>query len=396
MKLTHTLSVTFLSAGIALGNPGSFGPESNPDLITLNSHFRAIAGASTADNIGDLATHNHDANDNFAIQGLEFSMSLNADFVQGYLGVTSFTTPDHEVESEWEEGFLKLSNEGFYGFELRGGRFFNRLGLQNNVHLHGWDFADANLSTAAFLGDEGLRTDGGEISWFKPFSSGIFGISAAGGYAVSHEEEEEEGDDEHGHSESAESAFFDSEVYTVRSFINWNHTDFHQHALGVNWAYGDNGFDRKSQLVSADYTYEWRENGFEPGGRAFRVGAEVYWRDVEWRREEEPDETGDSEQWGAMVFAGYDFDEHWSVDARYGWIEGVADGLEIHDGEEEYGFQIDERQRFSLALTHQQPWIERVASHVRLQYNYDMFDDRDDEHSVFLQVGFDFGGPEVR
>jgi len=355
-----------------------------------------VAGASTADEIGELGSHNHDPNDNFAVQGLEFTMNLNAEFVQGYLGVTSFTTPDHEVESEWEEGFIKLSHEDFYGFEARGGRFFNRIGLQNNVHLHGWDFVNSNLSTGAFLGDEGLRTDGGELSWFKPFNSGVFGISAAGGYAVTHEEEEEEGEDEHGHSESVENAFFDNEVYTIRSFVNWNQTDFHQNELGVNWAYGDNAFDRKTQLVSADYTYQWRENGLEAGGRAFRVGAEVYWREVEWRREEEPDETGESEQWGAMVFAGYDFDENWSVDARYGWIEGVADGLEIHDGEEEFGFQVDERQRFSLALTHQQSWLERTASHVRLQYDYDMFDDRDDEHSIFLQVGFDFGGPEVR
>ena len=125
-------------------------------------HMRAIAGESSADHLEDLASHGHDPNNNFALQGLELGTNLYyGDDISGFVNMNAFSTPDHEMEAEWEEGFLKYT--GVDGFEIRGGRFLNRLGGQNNQHLHSWDFVDANLSTGLFLGEEGLRTDGVRI-----------------------------------------------------------------------------------------------------------------------------------------------------------------------------------------------------------------------------------------
>jgi len=362
--------------------------------ITLEPtlHLNAVTGVTSADNPSDLATHEHDPNDDISIQGLEMGLILKAGSnFSAFANINAFTTPDGEIDAEWEEGYIRLDSLPG-GFEIRAGRFLNRLGLQNHHHLHAWDFANANLSTAGFLGEEGLRTEGLEATWRKNFDQSFFALTGSFGNAVQHghEEEEEEGDDdEH---EGAEDAFFSDEVFTTRALFGFNSSDFHQHRIGLNGSWGENGFgsDRDTNLYSIDYTYTWRENGLEAGGRQFSAGFEYFYRDVDWTHHDDPDEQGTSSQSGAMVFANYHFNEKWIAGLRYGYIEGVQDGLEIHAGVPEYGFEIEERQRVSLALTREFSLQKEVTGRVRLQYDHDEFDDHS-EDSVWLQFGFDFG-----
>jgi len=370
-------------------------------------HFSGIVGETSADSFADVGGHAHDPNDSVALQGLDVGLNLKVDdWFAAFANINAFTTgSDHDLESEWEEGFVKFQNLPG-GFEIRGGRFLNRLGLQNNRHLHAWSFVNANLSTSQFLGEEGLTTEGIEVTWMKEFDQSFFALTASYGKAAEHDEhghgEEEEHDEEEGHEEeeeghghsSAEDAYFNQELTTARALFGYNHTDFHQHRIGLNGAWGDNGYGRDSSLYSLDYSYTWRENGLENGGRSFAIGAEFFHRDVQWTHEDDPTEKGSTTQTGYMAFAQYRFAEQWVADLRYEHLEGRTGGGELHDGEIEYAFNAAERDRLSLALTREFEYKE-LDSYMRVQYSHDKTDEGNDD-SIWLQFGFNFGKGEVR
>jgi hypothetical protein len=362
-------------------------------------HFSGLIGQTSADSYEEIGGHAHDPNNDFALQGLDIGMNLEIDdWFSAFANVNVFTTSDHDLESEWEEGFVKFPNLPG-GFEIRTGRFLNRLGLQNNRHLHAWSFVNANLSTPQFLGEEGLITEGIELNWMKEFEQSFLVLTASYGKAAEHDEhsdeqeEEKEGHEDHAH-ESAEAAYLNDEVITARALFGYNLTDFHQHRVGLNGAWGDNGYDRDTSLYSIDYAYTWRENGIEPGGRAFSIGAEYFHRDVQWTHPENSVNQGSTSQNGFMAFASYRFSEEWIAGLRYEHLQGRSAGPELDMGEIEYAFASAERDRFSLALTREFEYKE-LASYVRLQYSHDDTDEGEDD-SIWLQFGFNFGQGEVR
>lgn len=363
-------------------------------------HFRGIIGETSADSFEEIAGHAHDPNDEIALQELDLGLNLRYDdWLAAFANVNVYTTSDHELDAEWEEGFVKLQ-ELPGGFEIRAGRFLNRLGLQNNRHLHGWSFVNSNLSSSNFLGEEGLITEGVEVTWLREFDQSFLAFTASYGKASEHDHHDEEGHDEdgdheeeHGHG-AAEDAYFGDELVTARILFGYNHTDFHQHRFGLNGAWGDNGYGRDTSLHSIDYSYTWRENGIDVGGREFSIGAEYFHRDVQWVHPEEADLRGSTSQNGWMAFASYRFAEQWVADVRYEHIQGRTGGADIHMGEVEYAFESAERDRFSAALTREFE-LNDLDAHIRLQYSHDDTDEGDHD-SIWLQFGFDFGGEEVR
>lgn len=367
-------------------------------------HLNAVVGQTSADDYGEISTHGHDPNNDFALQGLEVGLNLRYhDWFAAYANVNTFTTSTHELEAEWEEGFVKFIAEDA-GLELRAGRYLNRIGLQNHRHLHSWDYVNSDLSNTQFLGEEGLFTEGAEITWSKDFDSGFFAITGSYGQAVqhSHEEHEDEGEehgdiDEHGHNEGGESAYFTDDIFTTRALLGYNHTDFHQHRVGLNLAMGENGFGPGSDtdLYSIDYVYTWRENGLDAGGREISFGLEYYSRDVDWVHPENAANIGTTGQSGFMATVSYTFNENWKTSLRYERIQGVEAGPEIDAGEIEYAFATEDRDRISLALTHFFSPDDNNDLTTRLQYNHDDLEEGS-EDSVWLQFGWTFGGPEVR
>lgn len=367
--------------------------NSGEDLLQLNAHATAVAGLTTGE-AEDLALHGHDPDQDATLQGIEIGLGVHpTDFIEGFASANIFLNRDDNLEAEWEEGFLKWKDIPG-GFELRGGAYLNRLGLQNNLHLHSWDFVDANLSTSQFLGEEGLFTEGGEISWFHQYQESLLGFSGSIGRAREHAHEEESTGDEHGHSESLENASFGNLLWANRVFIRYNYNDFHLHQLGANLAIGENGYDRDTQLYSIDYQYTWRENGFELGGKMIKAQLEYMLRNVEWQAEER---SGDNTQSSIMTSLAYTFAKDWTAATRFGWIEGVKASPELHMGEIEYGFATDEIIRTSLALTRTFSIAPEWGGNVRLQYNCD---DRkatqETDHSVWLQLSLNYGYSEIR
>ena len=370
------------------------------DWVDFTAHLRVVGGTTSGD-FEDLAVHGHDPNQDVLLQGLEVGANIRLnDHLQGFATVNVFQDIEDELDAELEEAFGKLTDLPG-GFEVRGGRYLNRIGVQNAIHLHGWDFVDSNLITPTFLGEEGLVTEGGELTWIYngavtsafSFSFGSVVEHDDHGHGEEededHEEDGHEEEDEHGHGD-AEDAFFSDEVLTGRWLTRYDYNDFHRHELGLNFAVGENGYGRDTRFYSGDYYYTYRSNGLEGGGTAFRIGGELYYREVEWRDEEEGI-NGEGDHWGAVVAATYDFDENWQVGLRYGWLQGESSGPEP----DEVIFEIEERQRVTAALTRSFQIADNQSAFARVQANFDDLEDGN-EQSVFLQIGYDWGGPEIR
>ena len=345
-------------------------------------HLRLAHGETT---IGDdaAAFGGHDPNeDGFNFQGFEVGASFYiGENVSGFTTLNVFKNDGEDFESEFEEGFLKLKNLPG-GFELRGGRMLARFGDQNSKHLHGWDFADAQIGNVRYLGEDGFAYEGGELTWLAPtpFQSAL---SVGIGSAVEHDHEEEEehaGGGAHDHDEEAEMARPVKDIIVARYQANFGANDFHRFQAGASYLTGENGFGMDTDIYGADFTYTWRENGLESGGTQFRWRTEWMMRDVE------NDEGGfdDSAYTTALL---WEFLEDWELGLRYEYVDGVEDP------------ELAKRQRISPSLTKSFQLADDLSAMVRLQYNFDDIDGHDgssNEDSLWLQFGFDWGIGEER
>ena len=364
-------------------NPIPFDPVD--ELLWITAHSNFIVG-SEEDVF--LERHEHDPDEDAYLQTAEFSLNINPfDFLEGFVNLAVFQDTEGDLGAESEESFLKLVNIP-YGFEVRGGRFLNRIGTQNQIHLHGWDYVDANLSTFFLFGEEGVSTDGVEVSWGTEFEKGGIFISSAFGEAVGHHEEEDEDKDEdededgeeeeHGHEEEEEEeAGFEGNVFTTRGIFYYNLTDFHQNTLGLNYATStESGVE--NSVFGVDYTYKWRENGFEPGGKSFSILGEYFLLDNE------------EETFNSFLISGlYQFNPVWSLGARYEFIEF---GGETFDEQ----FVTEDRQRATVALTYTKPFYENWFTTARLQYNQDWQSTGEERSGGWFQLGLHYGGQEIR
>lgn len=343
-------------------NQQAFQPLKN-DTVWLTAQGTFITGTAAE---GDIHGHAHDPQQDVNLQGLDTGINFNYGHFAGFANVNTFESAEGTLGSEMEEAFIKVQDLPL-NLTLRGGRFLNRIGTQNSTHLHGWTFTDANASTIHYLGEEGLTSNGGEITWDQEYEKGIFAISTAYGAVVEHE---------HGHEEEEEEEHegWADEVLTTRALLKYNVSDFYQNALGANYAKAVGGGTR--DLLAVDYTFTWRANGLEAGGNAFSVTGEYYQLDA-----------GEEPLAGTLFGAQYTWDNGFSVAARYEDAEFEHE----HEGEHE----LTSREKYSLAVSYMRPIDQDWFGIARLQYNTDSFEG-DNSNSTWLQLGLNYGGGEVR
>jgi hypothetical protein len=340
------------------------------DVLFPNLHLHGVGGFTTGE-AEELASGGHDPQrEPFSAQAIEPGVSLRTKYVEGFANYLWFQDAEGDWDGEWEEAFGKIVNIPG-GFEMKGGQYLSRFGALNDKHLHAWDFVDSEMVLSRFLGDDGLLLQGGELSWTLPLGMdpALVSVATLGfGNARSHEEHA------HGH---------DEEVWTARLMARYRLNDFHTVTAGVSWATGTNGFDRDTDVIGFDAEYLWRENGLEPGGRAFRWRNEFLWRDVDaFTYHEEDDETfrGSYQEWGFYTHAIYSWNDRLDTGLRLGWVEGIDD------------FGQDERLRISPAVTW---WFDKGRRiGMRAQYNYDSIASSDNEHSLWLQLNIALGSNE--
>ena len=373
-------------------------------------HVFSAFGYSTAEN-GALAVNDHDPQREATLQGLEPGLSLRAGKLQGFVNGTGITDSEGDFSFTLEEGFLKLVDLPL-GLQLRGGQYLNRFGFQNSVHNHGWFNVDQTLVNGRFLNEGELITLGGEVSIDVPISAMQASvISASVGQAEVHAHGH--GEEGHGHGEEAEfeaeGANF-SDTLVTATWVNQYDIDDRNRITGVlSGAWGDNQFGRTSQVYGLGLEYLWRENGYSPGGNSLRFRNEVMYRrfgavsghlpgeeEEEEHHEEEEEGHHDEEEehheeeghratldeFGLYSSLIYGIDDRVELGLRAGWVSGIS------------AMGLDDRIRISPSIT----WYLNEARNLqtRLQYNWDHSDDFGDEHSVWFQLGLNFGGAHVR
>ncbi len=368
-----------------------FHPVEETPSVWVTAHLNVAAGASSGE-IADLTGHEHDPNDELTLQSLDVGLNVNVtDHLSTFVNGILFLDEEDNIEVELEEAFFKYDFTSNFG--IRGGRLLNRIGIQNDRHLHSWDFVDANFTTFQFLGEEGLITDSIEVNWVRQGLQWTTSLTASYGQAGGEEEEEggegEEGDELPGAGES----FLGDDTFTSRALFIYQQDDFNKHTLGLNAAFGDNGFSRNTQIFSADYAYNWREKGLEPDGRHLTAGVEYFYRDVEWVNADNENLTGSTGQSSYMAYVLYGFAKDWVLGLRYEFVEGVEAGEALGG---DFTFATDERQRATIALTRFYTLNDDWSGFARLQYNHDDISGEGRDDSVFLQLGLNLGSSEIR
>lgn len=104
----------------------------------------------------------------FSLSESELVASANIDDkFFGYV-VIAAELDENETEMELEEAWIQtLTLPG--GLGVKAGKFFSDIGYQNIRHPHTWDFVDAPLPYAAFLGGN-LSDTGVQLRWLAPTS----------------------------------------------------------------------------------------------------------------------------------------------------------------------------------------------------------------------------------
>lgn len=383
------------------------------DIFTPHLHLNAAYGGTTSDAGHENAAGHHDpVTDGWTIQGLEAGLSARmGEYFDAFGVVHVFQDAEtRDWDHEEEEYFLKIKNLPA-GLELRGGKYLNRYGLHNAVHMHAWDFTDNNLVHGRFLGDHGLVTLGGELSWkVEPAAQWTSVLSLSAGEAQQEEHEHEHEHEEEGGEPlyEAEGALFNSTVFTADWTNVYHFNDFHQYRFGLSGAVGDNEWDRRTVVYGVHAEYQWRENGLEPGGSYFRWRTEAMLRDVdalsghheEEEHEHEEEEEGHQEEHehgeesrpGSFSEAGLASSVVYGMPSGFAgplelalrgeWVEGVADA------------GLAERFRISPAV--RLYLNEARNAYLAAQYNHDEYSPGGSEDSVWLSFGLNWGGPEVR
>jgi hypothetical protein len=359
------------------------------DVLFPNLHLHGVGGFTTGE-AEELASGGHDPQRQaFSAQAIEPGVSLRTKHVEAFANYLWFQDAEGDWDGEWEEAFGKIVNIPG-GFELKGGQYLARFGALNDKHLHAWDFVDTEMVLGRFLGDDGLMMQGAELSWTLPLGMDPALVSVASlgyGDARTHEHEHEHGGAEEFPHEGEEAALED-DVWTARLMARYRFDDFHAVTAGTSWASGTNGFGRDTNVFGIDAEYLWRENGLEPGGRAFRWRSELLWRDVDAYSEHDEDEdglideifSGSYQEWGIYTHTIYTWNDCLDTGLRLGWVEGIND------------FGLDERFRISPSVSWWFDKARRVG--MRAQYNFDSIASRDDEHSLWLQLNIALGSAE--
>ena len=339
-------------------------------VIAPRVHLRAAIGDTGLEN-SELAHGAHDPNQSgFSIPALSLGADMHyGENITGFTeGILSWNDEEH-WNAELEELYLKfLHLPG--GIDLKAGRLLAAIGTQNSIHNHAWKFVDADLGNVRFLGEDGLIIEGVELTWMVP-THWDDRLVVSFGDTVKHEHEEEDGEIEsdHNHSEEAEEALWDKNILSARYQAIFWPSDTCQFIYGASYVTGGNFMEKNAHIYGLDFTYTWRED--EPLGKQFT------WRNDAMLRKVSTEEGG-FEETAFSSAALYRFKPEWEMGLRYNYLEGVKDP------------KLPERHRISPSLSHYF-FLSKVPSMARLQYNYDHSDERGDDHSIWLQFGFEWG-----
>lgn len=357
-------------------------PSFNPD-ISLDGLFAAAAFSDPE----NLQVGAHDPNRRgFTLQNLELTFTGNVDpYFRGEAHLI-FGLEEGESIVEVEEAHLTTLSLP-YRLQVMAGQFFTRFGRQNPLHPHAWDFADQNIVNTLMFGGDGLRNAGVQLSALLPFP---FYLELIGSV------QNAEGETATGFLFSPEETFAGRpillrEVHGAGDFLylgriktSFDLSETVAFVAGTSHLFGPNGTgaETKTRIDGIDLFLKWRPLDADHGWPFITLQAEAMRRNYEAAEATLeagtvlPPETFENE--GFYIQSLYGFTRRWVAGVRYEQAD-AADPLDPASGK---------RWRASSNLT----FYPSEFSKIRLQYNVDHSDDRDDPiHAVFLQYEFLIG-----
>ncbi|HEV3148186.1 MAG TPA: hypothetical protein VGZ24_06025 [Chthoniobacterales bacterium] len=386
----ETISST--GSGASLTQPITIGGGKNYMNISFDGLF-ALAYSSARD-LDHIEVGDHDPQQRgFNARNIELAFDGAVDpYFEGFANIVFKLDNDNQTQVEVEEAFLQTTDFPF-NLQLKGGQFFAAFGRINPTHPHTWDFADDPLVHGLFLGPDGLRGVGGQISWTLPtpwYSQLLLGVqNGRGGTGYSFRNPGDNG------------IFFgrmttDRELRGLQDFVwipRWeNSVDLSPTQVvlaGVSGAFGSNetGANARTQIYGGDLLYKWKSAHAEGGFPFVKWQTEAMYRRFEAGRgvDESFPVAETFHDWGlySQVLWGF----------KKGWVAGVR-GDYVHMQDSKFTDDLDRqsRSRISADLT----WYPTEFSKIRLQYNHDFLDDTfflagRDVDSIFFQFEFILG-----
>jgi hypothetical protein len=386
----ETISTT--GAGASLTQPITIGGGKAYMNISLDGLF-ALA-YSSARNLNEIEVGDHDPQQRgFNARNIELAFDGAVDpYFEGFANIVFKLDNDNETSVEVEEAFMQTTSLPF-NLQLKGGQFFAAFGRLNPTHPHTWDFADTPLVNGLFLGPDGLRGVGAQISWTLPlpwYSQLIFASqNGRGSTGFSFRNPGDNGMFFDRITTDREARGLQDFVWLPRFENSVNLSDTQTVLAGVSGAFGSNetGANSRTQIYGGDLLYKWKSSHAE-GGFPF-----VKWQtEFMYRRFQAGHGADDSfpvaetfHDWGlySQVLWGF----------RKGWVAGIR-GDYVHMQNSEFTDDLDRqsRSRISANLT----WYPTEFSKLRLQYNHDfleqnLFLSEREVDSLFLQFEFILG-----
>ncbi len=390
-----TESISSTGAGASLTAPMTVaGSIARGTYMNISFDGQFALAYSSDRNLDQLEVGDHDPlQRGFNARNLELALDGAVDpYFEGFANIVLKLNNDDETEIEAEEAFLQTTDLP-WGLQVKAGQFFSAFGRINPTHPHTWDFADDPLVHGLFLGSDGLRGVGAQVSWTVPvswYSQFIFGVqNGRGNTGFSFRNPGEDG------------IFFDRqttdrEVRGVQDFVyvpRWeNSFDLSptQTILGgISGAFGPNetGAESRTEIYGADLLYKWKSPRAEGGFPFVKWQTEAMYRRFEAGRgiDESFPVAETFHDWGmySQVIWGF----------KKGWTAGIR-GDYVHMQDSDYTDSLDRqsRERISGDLT----WYPTEFSKIRLQYNHDFLEENaflsgHEADSIFLQFEFILG-----
>jgi hypothetical protein len=360
--------------------------------ISFDGQF-ALAYSSDKD-LERLEVGDHDPQQRgFNARNLELALDGAVDpYFQGFANIVFKLDNDNETDVEVEEAFMQTTDLP-WGLQLKGGQFFADFGRINPTHPHTWDFADDPLVHGLFLGSDGLRGVGAQISWTAPtswYSQFILGMqNGRGNTGFSFRNPGEDGIFYGRLTTDREIRGLQDFVYVPRWENSFDLSSSQTVLVGLSGAFGPNetGGDSRTEIYGADLLYKWKSPRAEGGFPFVKWQTEAMYRRFEAGRGVDKSfpvaET--FHDWGMYSQVVWGFEKGWTAGLR-------GDYLHM----EESAFTDDDlrqsRSRISANLT----WYPTEFSKIRLQYNHDFLEANDflptqEADSLFLQFEFILG-----
>ena len=343
-------------------------------------------GFSTADNeeLSYLQGGGHDPHQNgFTVQNIEMSLTSSVDpYFDAQANIVYFLDSSGESQMELEEAYFTTRTLPL-GMQVKAGQYFTEFGRLNRQHPHQWEFSDQPVVSTRFLGGDGLRGPGLQLSWLLPtngYKELILGLQNSKG-ETAHSFLGAVGEEIAGFEfQDRQIRNFSDLLFSARGLLGLDASD----TISVNWGFsalsGPNatGTDNSTEIFGTDFFLKWEA---QQGTKGFPFLA--WHSEFLYRRFEAGDsaEKTDLRDWGGFTQVSYGFHERWVLGGRLEAARG-------EDADSTDPFR-DNRDRVAFNLT----FYPTEFSKIRIQYNFDrvQFLSDTNQQSIWISSEFNIG-----